>query len=225
TATTTCSGSTPGPARSRPGCSAIARSSPRSRWPGPAAPARAAARRRRWSPSPTSIVTATSTCSGTTRSQACCRRGCSTVTAETRACSPSPRSAARPTDARARGARSARPPRSRRPGDARATASHADEQAVAEVRLEVAVEDLLGRGLDVVVRPLELEGLGLGVVDGVAGARVVVARLADRADADDVLPARAELELLGHHLVHAAVQRQRERLAKVRVPDQRQARQ
>src|SRR5689334_20170002 len=62
-----------------------------------------------------------------------------------------------------------------RPAARAERALYADEQAVPEVRLELRVEDLLGRRLDVVVGPLELEDLGLGVIDGVAGARVVVA--------------------------------------------------
>ena len=71
---------------------------------------------------------------------------------------------------------------------------------------------------------LNSNSLRLGVVEHEAGARVVVARLAHRADADDVLPPGAQLELVGHHLVHA-VRRERERLAEVRVADERQRRQ
>src|SRR3954469_311901 len=70
----------------------------------------------------------------------------------------------------------------------------AEEEAGAEVRLEIRGQDLGRRGLHVVLDPLELEGAALGVVDGVAGARIEVARLAHRADADDVLPAGAQLE-------------------------------
>ena len=62
---------------------------------------------------------------------------------------------------------------------------HAEEQAVAEVALEVGREDLLRRAVDVVGDALELEGALLGVVDRVARAVVVVAGLADRADRDD----------------------------------------
>jgi hypothetical protein len=97
----------------------------------------------------------------------------------------------------------------------------ADEEAVAEVALELAVEDLLRRRLDVVLDPLEVELLRVGVVDRVARAVVVVARLADAADAHDVLPAgsrvksrRAALDRLGR--------RELEHLAQVRVADERE---
>ena len=73
--------------------------------------------------------------------------------------------------------------------------SDADEEAVREVALELGAQDLLGGGLDVVLDALELEALRVGVVDRVARAVVVVARLADRADADDVLAVRLELEV------------------------------
>ena len=43
----------------------------------------------------------------------------------------------------------------------------------------------------------------LGVEDRVAGARIEVARLAHRPDADDVLPAGPQLELERHHLLRA----------------------
>ena len=70
---------------------------------------------------------------------------------------------------------------------ARAAArSDADEEAVREVALELGAQHLVGRGLDVVLDALELEALRVAVVDRVARAVVVVARLADRADADDV---------------------------------------
>src|SRR5690242_14661978 len=55
-----------------------------------------------------------------------------------------------------------------------------NEQPVTEIGLELRVEDLLRRALHVVVDPLELEHARLGVVDRVAGARIIVARLADR---------------------------------------------
>src|SRR5262249_50059534 len=111
---------------------------------------------------------------------------------------------------------------SRARSDSRAS-SDSDEEAVAEVRLEGGAEDLLGRRLDVVVDALELEQARLGGEDRVARARVVVARLAAAPDADDVAPAVAQLEAVGHDLVDA-VGRQRERLAQVRVPDERQRR-
>src|SRR3954471_16406824 len=56
--------------------------------------------------------------------------------------------------------------------------SDADEQTVTEVGLEVRPEDLLRRGLHVVLDAPELEQTLVGVVDDVAGAWVVVTRLA-----------------------------------------------
>src|SRR5690606_26517707 len=79
--------------------------------------------------------------------------------------------------------------------------SDADEEAVAEVALELALEDLHRGGFDVVLNPLEVELALLGVVDRVARAVVVVARLPDRADAHDVLPAVAQRELAGRQLL------------------------
>src|SRR5690349_2136931 len=74
----------------------------------------------------------------------------------------------------------------------RACSLHADEEAVAEVPLELALEDLHRRRLDVVLDALEVELAALGVENGVARAVVVIARLPDRADAHDVLPARSQ---------------------------------
>ena len=72
-----------------------------------------------------------------------------------------------------------------------------------EVRFEIGAEDLLRRRLDVVVDALELELLLVGVEQRVAGARIVIARLSDRADADDVLPAGPQLEAVRDDLVNA----------------------
>src|SRR5439155_22991207 len=83
--------------------------------------------------------------------------------------------------------------------------SDADEEAVAEVALQLRAEDLLRRRVDVVRHALELEHALIRVVHGVAGAIVVVARLPDTADADDVLVPGPQLELLRHHLVHIVV--------------------
>src|SRR5262245_32957798 len=99
--------------------------------------------------------------------------------------------------------------------------SHANEQAMAEVRFQVGAEDLLRGRFDVVVDALELELLLVGVEQRVAGAGIVVARLSHRADADDVLPARAQLEAIGDDLVNT-IGRQCERLAQMGMPDQRQ---
>src|SRR3954468_2315791 len=101
--------------------------------------------------------------------------------------------------------------------------SDADEETMTEVRFQVRPEDLLRRGLHVVLDAPELEQALFSVVDDVAGARVVVTRLPDRPDADDVLPAGAQLELVGDHLVDA-VGRERERLAEMGVADQRERR-
>src|SRR5690348_160949 len=70
----------------------------------------------------------------------------------------------------------------------------ADIQAVSEVALELGFQDLLGCALDVVLDALEVEALLVGIVDRVARAVVVVAGLADRADAHDVATIRVELE-------------------------------
>src|SRR5690606_34068952 len=76
------------------------------------------------------------------------------------------------------------------------------------------------RGLGhVVLDPLELEAVVGAVVDRVAGPRVVVARLADAADADHVAVLGADVELAGDDLEHALAA-DRERLAQVRVADE-----
>ena len=64
----------------------------------------------------------------------------------------------------------------------------------------------------------------LGVADHEAGAVVVVAGLAHAAHGDDVAVAAADAELLRHHVVHLAVA-DREGLAQVAVPDERDLRQ
>src|SRR5262249_3334939 len=93
------------------------------------------------------------------------------------------------------------------------------KEAVAEVTLEIGREELLPRPVPVVPHALELgDALG-GVVDRVAGAVVVVTRLTDRADADDVLVLLPDRELLRDHLVDVVL-RQRERLAQVAVADE-----
>src|SRR5262245_21953588 len=91
---------------------------------------------------------------------------------------------------------------------------------MAEVALELALEDLHRGRFDVVFDALELELASLRVVDGVARAVVVVARLTDRADAHDVLPSVAQRELARRELFYFA-RSQREDFAKVRMADQR----
>src|SRR5205814_9716296 len=77
-------------------------------------------------------------------------------------------------------------------------ASAADFQALAESPRDVLDrEDLVHRLLEVVVDPAEFHHLRFGVPDHVARARVAVARLADRADVDVVLPPVGELHLVG----------------------------
>ena len=80
--------------------------------------------------------------------------------------------------------------------EAPARISHPDEEAVAEVALEIAVEDLRRCQIDVVLDALELELTRRRVVHGVTGAVVVVARLPDRTDADDVLETFFEREVV-----------------------------
>ena len=108
-----------------------------------------------------------------------------------------------------------------RAGPANPSGGDADEQAVGEVALELRAQDLVGGGLDVVLDALELERLLLGVVDGEAGAVVVVAGLAHRTDADDVLAVGGELEVDRRQLFHRGAC-QREHLAQVRMADERE---
>src|SRR5215471_11646393 len=79
----------------------------------------------------------------------------------------------------------------------------ADEEAVREVSLELGAEDLVGRRLDVVLDALELETFRLAIVERVAGAVVVIARLADGAHADHVPPVGLQVEVRYGHLFHA----------------------
>jgi hypothetical protein len=92
---------------------------------------------------------------------------------------------------------------------------------VGEVALELHAQHLLGRRLDVVLDALELEALRLGVEERVAGAVVVVARLAHRADAHDVLAVGLEHEVFFGQLFDV-VGGEREDLAEVRVADERE---
>src|SRR6185369_9826045 len=97
---------------------------------------------------------------------------------------------------------------------------HADEQAVGEVAFEFGAQDFVGGGLDVVLDAFELEALLVGVVQRVAGAVVVVARLADGADADDVFAIGLQFEVDRRQLLDRGLG-EREHLAQVGVADQR----
>src|SRR5580658_5591034 len=90
-----------------------------------------------------------------------------------------------------------------------------------EVPLEACAEHLVRGELDVVLDALELELLLVRVVDRVARAVVEVAGLADRADRDDVLLVRLELEIHARELLDRRP-REREHLAEVGVADERQ---
>ena len=76
-----------------------------------------------------------------------------------------------------------------------------EEQALAEVQREVRVEDLLRGRLDVVRRRGGTRRAARRCRRHEAGAVVAVARLADRADRDDVLVAAPEPEARRDHLV------------------------
>src|SRR5690606_26948179 len=100
----------------------------------------------------------------------------------------------RPSPVRARA-----PPRPRAGlGNALDTREQAGAEAVGQA---IGVEDPLRRGGDVVLDALELEGAAVAVEDRVAGARIMVARLPDGADRDDVAELGAELEVLGDDFV------------------------
>src|SRR5260370_20589127 len=87
-----------------------------------------------------------------------------------------------------------------------------------EVAFEARAQHFVSRQLDVVLDTLELEALLARVVHRVARTIVEVARLADRADTDDVLPVRLEAEVRRWKLLDAAFG-ERENLTQVRVAD------
>ena len=73
---------------------------------------------------------------------------------------------------------------------------------MAEIALELALEYLVRRSVDVVLDSAKVKGPGLGIVHRETGAVVIVTRLADRADTDDVSELVLELEILGRQLDH-----------------------
>src|SRR5262249_24554914 len=97
-------------------------------------------------------------------------------------------------------------------------ALHADEEPVREVTLEPCGENLAGRRLDIVLDSFELEAFGVGVVNRIAGAVIVIARLAHRAHAYDVFATTVEHEI-GHWQLFDRNRCQCEDLAKMRVSD------
>ena len=96
----------------------------------------------------------------------------------------------------------------------------ADEEPLPEVAFELGAKDFRGSSLDVVLDALEMKRSGVAIVDGVACAIVVITRLADRTDANDVLDAILEREVFGRQLLHVAGSK-REHFAQMRVTNER----
>src|SRR5581483_170695 len=99
--------------------------------------------------------------------------------------------------------------------------SLADEESLGEAAVEAGGGDLVRRLLDLVLHAAEAER-PVVAREHPAGARVAVARLADRADVDDHLP-RADavaLPLLGGHVVHVVARVLEEDPGHVRVAEE-----
>src|SRR5579859_1947469 len=65
-------------------------------------------------------------------------------------------------------------------------------QAFGQTRGQARVENFFLGGRDVVIQPAQLDGAFVHVVDDVGGFGIVVARLADAPDVDEILAARLE---------------------------------
>src|SRR5467141_3403171 len=89
-----------------------------------------------------------------------------------------------------------------------------------EVRREACLEDLPCGLFGVVLDPVELDRPGLIVPDAVAGARVVVPRLATAPDRDQVATRAVDPDPLGPHVPDGVAEL--ERALQVRVADERQ---
>ena len=83
--------------------------------------------------------------------------------------------------------------------------SDPEAEALGQGRRELLVDDLPLGLFDVVLDPAELDGPGLGVVDGEGGPGIAVARLADRAGIDEIADALFELDLVGVPLEEGAL--------------------
>src|SRR6185369_10370330 len=91
---------------------------------------------------------------------------------------------------------------------------------VREIPFELCAQDLLRGGFDVILDPLELEPLGLAVVERVARPVVVIAGLPHGPDAHDVLASGLELEVDSGQLLDRG-RRECEYFAEVGMPDER----
>src|SRR5689334_19416837 len=71
----------------------------------------------------------------------------------------------------------------------------AESQPLRQTRRQSGIKDLLLRRRDVVLQPAQLDKAFFRIVNHVSGFRVVIPRLADRSDIDEILLPGLDLEL------------------------------
>src|SRR5262249_25418902 len=97
---------------------------------------------------------------------------------------------------------------------------NAQKQPICEVRLEIGVVNFARGFFDVVGDSSIFERAALGIKKRVRAARIVIARLPDRTNTDDVLEALAQRKFLRHDFERFAFP-EREGFAQMRMPDER----
>src|SRR5690554_3034240 len=90
-----------------------------------------------------------------------------------------------------------------------------------KISLERAREDLLCRAIDIVFDAVKLKTPRLRVIDGKARPRIIIARLPNRANRDDIFDAILEGEILSWQLLDAMLI-EREDFAEMRMSNQRE---